>query len=168
MSRHFPHRGQLAGPALGPRPIRQITSIWQPRRSWPSAWQAIEVCAQRGDGTDASSPESGLLGMIATLPDAIFPNSLSEGEAHARGAINALVKELEASSEGGNVLSSPDLIGLWKLRYASTGTVVTRSLLGRLLRLLQQLPFVGLLDVRQMLEPKSKGKSYGCVHTTDE
>lgn len=160
MRRQFSHPGRLVAPTVG---LPLVEVIGQPRRRW----QAIDVRAQVGNSANLSQPEYRLLEMVTTLPEAISPASLNEAEAGSRRTIDAMVKQLEASSEGENMLSSPDLIGLWKLRYASTGTVVTRSLFGRLLRLLQQLPFVGLLDVRQLLEPQSEGNLHSIPLTSE-
>jgi hypothetical protein len=102
--------------------------------------------------------ESKLIQMIQGVSDPIAPPMDGGEESRRRSSIDEFVAEMEAASPEAEPLSLESrqrLLGGWALMYASSGTVVTRSLIGRALNLLSKLPHVGLSDIAQTLDERN-------------
>lgn len=102
--------------------------------------------------------ESKLIQMIQGVSDPIAPAMDGGEESRKRLSIDEFVPEMETASPEAEPLSLESrqrLLGGWALMYASSGTVVTRSLIGRALTLLAKLPHVGLSDVTQTLDERN-------------
>lgn len=128
-----------------------------PPRAGLSALRPRRLQAVSASSVTYSTAEEGLLQQIKTLgyPAAIFP-----GDEQARAGIDAAVVALEAATlvpsplqqpqRGGQ--PAPELLGDWKLVYASSGTYVTRTAAAQALLAASKLPGVGVSDVQQTLE----------------
>jgi hypothetical protein len=127
--------------------------------------QKTSLRAQSVDNNELETvalKESKLIQMIQGVSDPIAP-AMDEGEdSRKRSSIDEFVAEMEAVSAEAEPLSLESrqrLLGGWALLYASSGTVVTRSLIGRALTLLARLPHVGLSGVAQTLDERN-GESF--------
>lgn len=117
----------------------------------------------RGHGDFLSQTESDLFDRISIIPDAVFPApaDLSNGNDDGRSQIMGLLSQIEEgySKEAGGSSSMEKgerralLSGTWRLLFAGSGTVVTRSAFGSFLRQLSSsVSGFGIDDICQTLE----------------
>jgi len=134
--------GTLSGLCIWHPSLNRLTSV--NRGSNRIALKSIQTRASLGT----------VIQKIKTLPNPIFPGGQDNAEASLRGQIDSLVSDLERESPINAPLAleaRPLLSGRWRLIYASKGTVVTKSAVGSLLRILNSIPYVGLEEVEQDL-----------------
>lgn len=98
--------------------------------------------------------EAQLIKMIQEVANPIAAAMDGGADLSKRSLIDEFIVQMESNSPESEPLSSESrhrLLGTWALIYASSGTVVTRSLIGRALSLLAKLPYVGISDIVQTL-----------------